>query len=153
MEQSRKDLTHRAVDLMIHTDRHHRILCDQRFSALGVHRSQHKMLMYLHKKGGVGSQRRISQDMQISTAVVTVTLQKLEAEGYVTRTVSDTDKRNVAIALTDRGNAVVEDTCRIIDEIDARMFDGMSEAEIEQYIALTARIFDNSRALLREECK
>ena len=145
MTDQRQELTHRAVDLMMCTDRRHRTLCDNRFSALGVHRSQHRMLMYLHHKGGVGSQRSISEELNISTSVVTVTLQGLEADGYVVREVDENDKRNYRIALSDTGRAIVEQTCAIGREIEKQMFDSFSEAEIETYIALIARVRENMK--------
>lgn len=152
MTERKQELCRRAVELMMCTDRRHRTLCDGRFSAIGMHRAQHRMLMFLHHKGGAESQRAISKELNISTAVVTVTLQGLEADGYVKREIDENDKRNYRITLTEAGCEIVAKTREIARGIDETMFEGFSEEELEQYIALTARIRENIKKEMEGTC-
>jgi len=139
----RNALVHSAMEQTIMLDHQHRSLCDRQLSHIGMHRSQHRMLMFLSHCGGAVAQRRIAECMNISPAVVTVTLQTLEKAGYVCRRPSDTDRRTVLISLTEAGEEVVARTHKVLREMDDRAFSGFSDEEIVQYTAFASRIREN----------
>ena len=69
--------------MFMKTDRLHRKAFEGLVSRLGIHRSQHIMLMHLAKDEGT-SQKALAEHLQISDAAVAVTIKKLEAgEGCV----------------------------------------------------------------------
>ena len=45
-----------AVDMMIRTDHMHRAMIDSRVREIGVHRTQHRILMHLARHGRLPSQ-------------------------------------------------------------------------------------------------
>ena len=64
------------------TDRMHRRLFENRTAVMGVHRSQHRILMYLAKRNEAPAQKEIAEQFDVSPAAVAVTLKKLEDAGY-----------------------------------------------------------------------
>jgi DNA-binding MarR family transcriptional regulator len=63
------------------------------------------------------------------------TVNGLEANGYLTRTPADDDRRKVIIALTERGRAVVEETVR---RRDAWLDEALAELSDDERAALAA---------------
>lgn len=113
--------THKACRLFMGTDRVHRKLFERMVASLGIHRSQHFLLMNIDREG-VGSQKELAARLGISTAAVAVTLKKLEAEGYIERTVAEGDSRNNEIRITDAGKRVIGVSRDYIEKLDAAMF-------------------------------
>ena len=113
--------THKACRLCMGTDRVHRKLFERMVASLGIHRSQHFLLMNIDREG-VGSQKELAARLGISTAAVAVTLKKLEAEGYIERTVAEGDSRNNEIRITDAGKRVIGVSRDYIEKLDAAMF-------------------------------
>ena len=69
----------------------------------------------------------------------------MEAKGFITRTVSETDGRNKEIAQTDMSRAIHAEMHKRLDAENARMVQGMSEQEVAQLKDLLQRILDNIR--------
>ena len=61
--------------------------------------------------GGEMSQRDLLEHACISSASLSEVLAKLEAEGLVTRTKSEEDRRLLAVALTEAGREKAEEVC------------------------------------------
>lgn len=136
-----------AMHLFIRVSHMHHAAIEGRVSKLGFHHSQHRMLMHLARYEHIPSQRELADEMGISPAAVTTTLKRLEKEGYIARTVTDTDNRCNEIRITDAGLAAVNESRALFDAVDHRMFSGFSEEELQAFIAVLMRMKDN----LREE--
>ncbi len=134
---------HDIIEHMIHAEHTHRALCDRELASLGLYRSQLRMLMHLWRHGGAISQRALAEEMHISPAVVTVTLQKLEGEAYVTRTPCGEDRRAVTIALTTRGVEMVHRARGILDSIDAKMLSGLSDEDKNNLVTYYKKMVAN----------
>lgn len=138
--QKRDDI----VKLFLRAARSHYQLFEKRVRAFGVHRSQHKILMYLSRhEGEQVSQKDIAESFEISAAAVAVSVKKLEDEGLIERKTQSNDNRSNVILLTDRGNAIVEETRSLINGIDDAMFDGFNGKEIVEFSAYLSRLCDN----------
>lgn len=81
--------------------------------------------------------------MEISPAAVTVTLKKLEAQGFIERAQSEDDSRVNNITVTPKGKEVINMTGAIFDEVDERTFDGFSENELEELLSYLKRVSSN----------
>ncbi len=114
---------------------------------MGIHHSQHRMLMHLARREQSPSQKELAEHMGISPAAVANTLKKLEKEGYITRAATDEDNRRNAIRITDQGLAKVAESREIFDAVDRAMFEGMNEEELLTLSALVHRIDENLDAL------
>ena len=93
MESKIKEKIHECIHIYMSTDRLRRKLFDRTVKSLGIHHTQHRFLMYISRKDGVINQKQIAQRFEISPAAVVGTIKKLESNGYITRTVSESDNR------------------------------------------------------------
>ena len=121
---------------------------NQNLQALNLTSSQMHILIYLDHSERVGkkvNQRDIEKHLHLSNPTITGLLQRMEAKGFITRTVSETDGRNKEIAQTDMSRAIHAEMHKRLDAENARMVQGMSEQEVAQLKDLLQRILDNIR--------
>ena len=145
-EQTFKTREQQAVRLLMLTDRLHRAAIETQIEKLGIHRSQHFVLMSLSHRNGELTQTEIANLLDISPAAVTVTLQKLEKAGLIERKTSDNDARTKIIKLTDEGKKTVEKTHELFLEVDDTMCANMTEAELDALCASLSRMAENLKA-------
>ncbi len=122
-----------ACRLFMHTDRMHRRLFERMVTELGIHRSQHFLLMHL-ARGEVGSQKALADRLDISTAAVAVALKKLESGGYIERRTAEGDSRNNEICITEEGQRVVAASRNYIARLDEAMFRGMDDHTLTVFV-------------------
>ena len=92
-----------AIDVLIHLMRLHHRIVERRIDGLGVHHSQHRMLMKVARLGRSASQKDIAEAMDVSPACVARTLKRLSAEGLVEKT-GGADGRCNEIAILPAGH-------------------------------------------------
>ena len=139
-----------VVHLLIRVVKMHHCLIESQVSGLGVHHSQHRMLMHLSRYEKIPSQKDISDALRISPAAVAVTLKRLEKDGYIERSMTDEDNRKNEIRITDEGRRMVEVSRRIFESSDGAMFDGLSPEEISAFAGLLERMTQNLEKELSE---
>ena len=137
----------RAVEMMIRTDHMHRCLIDSRARELGIHRTQHRILMKLARHDKLPSQKELADWLDVTPAAVTIALKKLERDGYVEKTLGQ-DNRYNEIFITEKGRILVERTRALFSKTDKSLFDGFGKEELEHYISSLERLEENLRAQL-----
>ena len=75
----------KTIHAFISADILHRRSIEKWATDAGMHRSQHRMLMYLNKCENTPAQKDLANHFDISPAAVAVTLKKLESDGYIER--------------------------------------------------------------------
>ena len=122
---------------------------DPESSAAGIHRGQHRMLMYLSKCETSPSQKDLAKHFEISPAAVAVSLKKLESEGYITREKCSerSDSRFNEIKITELGRAVVSQSCQYFRHVNAQAFKGFSDEELEIFTSLLERVQENLKTM------
>lgn len=145
-EQTFKTKEQQAVRLLMLTDRLHRAAIESQIEKLGIHRSQHFVLMSLSHRNGELTQTEIANLLDISPAAVTVTLQKLEKAGLIERKTSDNDARTKIIRLTDEGKKTVKKTHELFLEVDDTMCGGMTDEELDALCVSLSRMTENLKA-------
>lgn len=135
-----------AVEMMIRTDRMHKCLLDSRRRDIGIHHTQHRILMRLARCGNLPSQKELAEHLDITPAAVTGALKKLERDGYVLRNMGK-DNRFMELKITQKGKALVELTKKKFSEVDTSMFVGFSDEELSSYIKCLGKLQENLRAL------
>ena len=138
---SDRNLT-KAVNMMIKTDHMHKTLIDSRVGVLGIHRTQHRILMLLARCEKLPSQKELAKHLDVTPAAVTGALKKIESDGYVERTLGH-DNRYNELRITDKGRAIVEQTRLLFSEVDESMFEGFSDVELETYISCLEKLQAN----------
>lgn len=119
-----------VVRLLIWASRMHHSEIERRVAHLGVHHSQHRMLMYLAQCEEEPSQRQLAEAQGVSPAAITSMLKGLEREGYITRAVTDEDNRRHRITITDKGRDKVEETHASFDGVDRAMLADFTQEEM-----------------------
>ena len=138
-----------VVHTMIKTNRMHKRMLDGVIEDIGISRVQHFLLMNLYHRGKCPSQKDMARHLNITPAAVTLTIKRLEGEGYVERKLGS-DSRNNELLITEKGRRVVEETKKIFDTIDKALFDGFSESEILKYTELLIRMQENMKKYSEE---
>jgi len=142
-ELSRKQQLSRAMSALVSFGRQHRAMIDRATSKLGIHRSQHKLLVHLESLKSEPSQREICEHFDLSAATVAVTLKKLEKNGYIERRPSGEDNRVNLIAITKQGREQLLRTREIFDKCDEIAFDGFSADELAVLASMLERMKAN----------
>lgn len=133
-----------AINMMIKTDHMHRCMIDSRVGLLGIHRTQHRILMHLAKSDKLPSQKELADHLNITPAAVTGLLKKMEAEGYVEKTLGR-DNRFNELQITDKGRELVKRTRAVFCEADTSMFEGFTDEELDIYISCLEKLQANIR--------
>ena len=138
---------HSNVELILRAARTHRRILDRRIGELGIHGGQHRMLMMLSNMGQFPAQRELARRMDITAATAANMLKRLEVGGYIERSVRTSDGRCNEVKISEKGNQVVEQSKRIFEGVDSRMFEGFEEEELEQLRCALERVHQNLRKM------
>lgn len=133
-----------AVDMMIRTDRMHKSLIDYRAKEIGLHRTQHRILMILSRLGELPSQKELADRLDITPAAVTCALKGMEEGGYIERTLGH-DTRYNELHITEKGKALVKKTRELFSKTDRSLFDGFTDSELDVYIRCLEKLQNNIR--------
>lgn len=142
--------------LMMHVSRvHHRINMSA-IRGLGIHPSEHFLLMRLDRMGNAGSQCQIAEELNITPASVARTVKSLDNGGYIRRNECAGDSRRNEIHITEKGRAVTEESRRMFSATDAKIFGGFSQEDLCALRGYLERMLQNVSALeqsvkMREE--
>ena len=142
----------RATGMLLHTGRLHKTLIDSRVKDIGIHQTQHRILMHLAKHEKTPSQKELAEHLDITPAAVTLAIKQIELDGYIKRT-QGKDTRFYEIEITEKGREMVELTKALFSEADAGMFAGFSDEELDRFMEYMERLQGNIRAQLPTERK
>ena len=148
LENDREARVQKAIFTFITTDKMHRKAIEKWATDAGMHRSQHRMLMYLSRCENIPSQKDLAQHFDISPAAVAGTLKKLEADGYIERGKCNerSDSRFNEIRITDRGREATMQSRKYFRHVDMEALRDFSDEEIEMFISLLGRIQENLKS-------
>ena len=142
----------RAIEMMMYSGRLHKALIDLRVRDIGIHRTQHRILMHLAKCERIPSQKELAEHLDITPAAVTGAIKSIERDGYIKRTLGQ-DTRFYEIEITEKGRELVSLTREMFSAADVTMFEGFSEEELDTYIACLEKIQNNIKKQLPYERK
>ncbi len=149
MDDKELELYKNTVRKMMHISRLHRCVFEKNISQLGIHHSQHHLLMYIAKKGDVNSQKEIAEKFNITPAAVARSLKTLELEGYVTRCNTDGDNRYNKIVVTEKGKSVAEQSYKMFIDTDKALFRDFTDEDMLSFNAyldkIQAKLLDEQR--------
>jgi len=104
------------------------------------------VLRYLHR-AGPQVQADIAENIGVAGSTLTRRLEQMEADGLITRTVDDADKRRVIVALSERGEALRSGQRERADATTAALLEGVSPEDLAAFGRVMERIDENLRAL------
>ena len=138
---------HRISHMQRHLGRMQHRIIEARVRSLGIHPSQHILLMRLSDLGRFPSQAQIAEELDISPASVARTLKQLEAGGYIERCGSNVDGRRNEIAISRKGEEMVHRSRELFSRLEAASYAGFSAEELDALESLLQREMDNLRRL------
>lgn len=103
--------------------------------------SYRHILFHLSHEDGC-TQLHLVNKTKLKPPTVSVTLQKMEAEGYVRRVNDETDMRQTLVFLTDKGRDLHEEMHKKIIEIDNKILTNITEEEQEILCDILKRMID-----------
>lgn len=122
----------------------------QKTEALGMADGWRRMLFHLSHNESL-TQLELARKTHLSTPAVSVTLQKMEAEGLVTRRADPNDQRAIRVHLTEAGHEAHRKVVAAIRETEAEMLVGISEEEFDALRPVMIKMYHNLAE--EKECK
>jgi DNA-binding MarR family transcriptional regulator len=96
-------------------------------------------LLITMKRGAASTPFELSKLLSIDTGAMTRMLDKLEAKGLLTRSRSLEDRRVVNLALTEKGEQVMEQACVIVPQVLNARLAGFTVQEFNELRRLLAK--------------
>ena len=104
--------------------------------------AQSRVLFVLHEEKSV-SQKELAKQLNVTPPSITSMIKKMENDGYITRKVDPKDQRVMRLTLTEKGESLIEYVLKTADEMDKKVFGGMSAEEKMLFRRLLMQIIDN----------
>ena len=144
---SREMLYRETIGNIIKIARLNKRVMDGKIQQLGIHHSQHFLLMFLSRQSEMPSQREIARELDISPAAVATTIKKLEQGGYIEKNIDQEDGRYHEIGLTEKGRCVAEQSRVLFQKKDIEIFENISEQELIQVRNTLGKVLQNLKCL------
>lgn len=113
---------------------------------MGLHYGQPLMLMIIADEQPV-NQKELAEHMNVTPASVTVSVRRMEKNGWITKAASEEDLRCTVIRLTEKGEALARRCREEMEWIDTQKYVGFSDREREQLTDFYRRMNENLQAL------
>ena len=111
-------------------------------TAAGLHAGQPMLLEFIARHPGC-TQRECAEELDVTAASAAVSLKRLEKAGLVRRSPDPADARCNRLYVTGEGEKRIHLARGALDEMDERMFSGISPEERGHFKALCEKMFDN----------
>lgn len=125
--------------LFVDVSRYHGARIHCRMSGLGVGRGMPPMLGYIIEHDGC-KQSELSREGHVSAATVTVMLQSLEKNGFITRRPDPGDQRCVRIYITPTGREIERKSREMIEDFDREFFSCLNAEEQSELCRLLGKL-------------
>ncbi len=109
---------------------------------VSMSKSVKQILFALAQKDGV-TQLDIVKSTNLKAPTVSISLQKMEKDGYVTRVPDSYDLRSVRVFLSDKGKNIYENAVSYIQTSESRIMKNISAREVEQLSDILGKIYSN----------
>lgn len=120
--------------------RMHRLL-DRQMAAEGASLAQAKVLLFVAKRGPARA-TDIAEMFGLAPRTVTETIDRLERDGLVVREQDAVDRRVKRVRLTPAGDQAIAVIEPIRNDLVARIFATLTEAECDQFHAIISKLGD-----------
>lgn len=108
----------------------------------GLNESYRHLLFHLAHDDGM-TQLELARSARLKPPTVSVTLQKMEEEGYVERHCDENDRCATRVYLTEKGKRFENESHKLVESIDARALDGMTDEETKALMELLGKVYYN----------
>lgn len=140
-----KELYRETVHKMVRANLLHRYRITTALSGLNIYRGQPEILGFLLENGEC-AQKTLAETMGVSAASIATSIKRMCKAGFVERTEDETDRRINRIRITQKGKEVFLAGREECSKVDACMFSGITDEEIEKFSEILIKITDNLSA-------
>jgi MarR family transcriptional regulator, transcriptional regulator for hemolysin len=113
-----------------------------RAAEIPLNLAQAKALVRLENNEGV-SQARLAELADVDPMTMVRILDRMEAEGLLERRPDPADRRARCLFLTAKAKPILNEIWRLIEEIRAEVFAGVSKEERERFMGVLERLYAN----------
>ena len=110
-----------------------------RMEEMGLHRSQGLTLLLLWGNDGV-PQSFLAQALDVAPATATATLQRMERDGWITRSRDGDDQRVLRVHLTGKARSLLGELKASLDALEGELASVLTRAEAETFRASLVKI-------------
>lgn len=121
------------------------------FNKIGLYPGQPPVLFALWRRDGL-TQKELSEAVKVRPATISVILQRLEKAGFIQRQPDQEDLRRSRVFLTNQGKEIRMELEEALHQLEQELFAGFTADEISQAEIILAKMRDNLRRVLEEEC-
>lgn len=143
--------TTNAIDefglVLFSTARAWRTKLDQRLRPLGLSQGKWRTLMHLSRNGDELTQKEIADRMGIEEPTLAGLLNRLEADGWVKRKESATDRRCKTVHLQRRSKTVLDQIFSTAHQLRGELLEDISQRDLEVCLRVLARIRDCAESI------
>ncbi|MBD0381822.1 MarR family winged helix-turn-helix transcriptional regulator [Paenibacillus sedimenti] len=115
-----------------------------------IGRGQHIFLNALYKEDGL-TQEELADHLKIDKGTTAKALKKLEAQGYITRSVSAKDKRCNEVHLTEKALLIKEDVRKVLTDWRERLTYGLTDEEKQLAHSILEKMGNNAARFAEEQ--
>ena len=91
-------------------------------------------------RSGVTSSTEIAQHAQVSTSAISQLLNKLEKQGYITRTINKENRRKIEIALAEKSIHYFEQISRLEKEINENIYGQLPPEDLAALVKILEKL-------------
>lgn len=112
------------------------------FREMELAKGQHLYLVRIAECPGI-IQEELSELLSVDRSTVARSVQKLEKNGLIRREVTDENKKNKCLYVTEKGLQLYEVICRENQHSEVRCLDGLTEEEVQSLKLLLSKVRQN----------
>jgi len=107
----------------------------------GIEGRMHEgMILYALSVNDGITQKELAQNLHIRPQSLTVTITKLEEDGFITRHRSEKDKREQIVSITEQGMERCNAISEVRDQTNLKMFSVLSDGEKEDLFRILEKV-------------
>lgn len=129
-----------------HTSRAIRTALASKLLTDGLYAGQDQILLALAKGEGL-TPGALAQALNVRPPTITKTINRLQAQGFLTKQASETDGRQAVITLTGKGAEAIESVEKSVRRTEKKALKGLDKKDIKALVKALARIEANLAAL------
>jgi DNA-binding MarR family transcriptional regulator len=119
---------------------------------LNLHPGQPMILNAIHNNPGI-TQFELSQKTKVTPASIATSTKRMEKMGYLCKEEDPNNLRCKRLYLTELGERLNNDALKGIDEMDQKLFKGISEEELETLVNIYDKLIINLAEIEKNETR
>ncbi|MEO0544278.1 MAG: MarR family transcriptional regulator [Pseudomonadota bacterium] len=127
------------VELLQEAARHAKTKTAQHLAETGTYAGQEKIFTLLAVEGAMAP-GQLAARLNVKPPTITKTIIRLEEQGYVKRTASPDDKRQISVSLTEAGGEIVSKIHHATHTAEKEILDGLRKKERRELLAILTNL-------------